>query len=275
MLTVNQNTHLHLTRELDSRPHFMHAAEATCLSSVFPEILWVQHPVNGIYWPWLTAAVNQFLTRLHHSFPSLTKEEIQSGLDMGLLVSQQVLSDLCLEWERSLLAARRHLAAHGWARLPKITFSTYCMTVDYYMRNTTLGPDDQVVGRQSQHNPPLLCSVHRQFTTILQRLLTERIKPSYCFLGRYPQGSELVRHTDRPQCEWNVSLLLSKDDVAHQWPLFVQEPNGTVVPIYAGVGEPIVYRGTDVPHWREKLTSGSATGIFFHYVQQEFAGTLR
>jgi hypothetical protein len=38
----------------------------------------------------------------------------------------------------------------------------------------------------------------------------------------------------------------------------------------------LVYRGRRLPHWREALPDGcSSSSMFFHYVLQDFEGSLR
>lgn len=82
----------------------------------------------------------------------------------------------------------------------------------------------------------------------------------------------LVEHTDRAQCKWNASIAFAR--TADLWPIYVEVPSG-VKEIRAELGEVVVYRGTDIPHWREPLPAGTATVCFFHFVNQPYQGTLR
>src|SRR5439155_112893 len=47
------------------------------------------------------------------------------------------------------------------------------------------------------------------------------------------------------------------------------------VAVFQGIGDGLVYRGPEVPHWRDRLPDGhTSTSIFFHYVAADFAGPL-
>ena len=84
---------------------------------------------------------------------------------------------------------------------------------------------------------------------------------------RYQPGAVLRRHVDRAQCRWNVSFCVdieAADDEA-PWPLHIGAGAGQAV--HLGIGDAVVYCGTDVPHWREPLPDGKfVTVCLFHYV---------
>jgi hypothetical protein len=44
---------------------------------------------------------------------------------------------------------------------------------------------------------------------------------------------------------------------------------GTPIPIELRPGDGMVYRGTEVRHWREAFAGTEATQLFLHYVDQE------
>jgi hypothetical protein len=90
-------------------------------------------------------------------------------------------------------------------------------------------------------------------------------------------GAELKKHTDREQCEFSVTLCLDfspEPELATSWPLHLDTAEGTVT-VYQALGDGLVYRGTQVPHYRSVLGEGiTSTSIFFHYVPAEFSGSL-
>ena len=45
--------------------------------------------------------------------------------------------------------------------------------------------------------------------------------------------------------------------------------------VYQALGDGLAYRGTRLPHYRSKLGEGqTSTSIFFHYVSEDFVGSL-
>jgi hypothetical protein len=111
----------------------------------------------------------------------------------------------------------------------------------------------------------------------VNRLVPTPVKPSYVYLATYHPAAVLKRHVDRPQCEWNVSLVLDMEpEVARTsaWPIFL-ETAGTVHEVRLGLGDLVLYRGTDVPHWRDRQPDGQrCTVAFFHFVGVDFTGSL-
>jgi hypothetical protein len=87
----------------------------------------------------------------------------------------------------------------------------------------------------------------------------------------------LKKHTDREQCEFSVTLCLDfspEPELAASWPIRLDTGKGTVT-VYQALGDGLVYRGTQVPHYRFPLAEGrTSTSIFFHYVPADFSGLL-
>lgn len=127
------------------------------------------------------------------------------------------------------------------------------------------------------HNEEVAMFVHRQMTNLVRCVTRELIKPSYCFLSQYKSGAVLTRHIDRPQCLWNVSLLIDADpdrEVSDSWPIYLEVGHETKA-IRLEMGDGLLYRGTEIPHWREKLGDGeTATLMLCHFVPEDFAGDL-
>jgi hypothetical protein len=118
---------------------------------------------------------------------------------------------------------------------------------------------------------------HHQIANAVSAIVGEAVKPSYVYLASYLGGAELKKHTDREQCEFSVTLCLDfspEPEVATSWPIRLDTPEGTIK-VYQALGDALVYRGTNVPHYREVLGDGNmSTSIFFHYVPESFTGPL-
>lgn len=274
MLVLNHNHLLHTVDVLEDFPHFVPWSDRAAFAE-FDHILWVKHVGSGIWWPWLVDRNESvFLSRIDKGIDTLTAAEQKRGIEMGLLVERQSLINDPVSFLSKLAKCREDIKELGYCLLPRVTFPTYHYTVDYFVRltNSTFEFDNQVHGRLSRHNAVLLRAVHQQLSALVQAVADEQLKPSYCYLSVYPQGSELVRHTDRPQCRWNASITFARTS-KDIWPIYVEGPRG-IEDISADLGEVVVYRGTDVPHWRKPLPEGTATVCFFHFVNQPYQGVL-
>jgi hypothetical protein len=142
--------------------------------------------------------------------------------------------------------------------------------------------DRQVPLRFSSHNEPLSRFFHRRLADLVGELAGEPMKPSYAFFAKYTPGAVLEPHRDREQCAVSVSLLLDYEpepDDLSPWPLWLARggglpPSGAVA-VHLGLGDGLVYRGTELVHWRDALPEGHASSsIFLHYVPSDFAGPL-
>ena len=99
---------------------------------------------------------------------------------------------------------------------------------------------------------------------IVERAIGLKLLPCYSYLRIYGKGAVLPRHLDRPSCEISTSLALGyKAD--RLWPLCVQA-DGADKPLELAPGDMLVYRGADVPHWRETFTGEWWVQTFLHYV---------
>ena len=82
----------------------------------------------------------------------------------------------------------------------------------------------------------------------------------------YKHGDLLKEHTDRPACEISLSLTLGFD-AEKPWPIFL-EVNDQSVPTELLPGDGIVFRGTELKHWRERFGGVRHCSVFLHYVDQ-------
>ncbi|MGH8398322.1 MAG: YecA family protein [Gammaproteobacteria bacterium] len=88
--------------------------------------------------------------------------------------------------------------------------------------------------------------------------------PCYSYLRIYGNGAILQKHLDRPSCEISSSLTLGFKSPA-LWPLCVAA-DGVDKAVPLAPGDMLIYRGADVPHWRESFTGEYWVQTFLHYV---------
>lgn len=102
----------------------------------------------------------------------------------------------------------------------------------------------------------------------LQRRIGRPLIPCYSYLRCYTPESVLPRHVDRPSCEISVTLPVGQWQAPLKWPIWL-ESGGQDRAIDLAEGDLLVYRGAEVPHWREPLEKGLWVQLFLHYVDAE------
>jgi hypothetical protein len=169
----------------------------------------------------------------------------------------------------------------GYVVVRKLFAKGACMQMaDYYFRQPEAHDrwhDMPGIKRTSVNNSPLMRLAH-QSTETLARYLLGAVKTSYSFTSAYESGTTLPVHTDRPQCMHNASVILAIDPSTadpKRWPLMISI-NGVVHKAELGVGDAVYYSGVKDPHWRDALPEDvqGLLGTFFHYVSDDFAGSL-
>ena len=98
----------------------------------------------------------------------------------------------------------------------------------------------------------------------VSELLGEKVLPTYTYARVYKEGSELLRHRDRPACEISLTLNLSKDK---DWPIYFQRPDGSETSTELKPGDAVMYLGCQSDHWRNKFEGQECVQLFMHYVR--------
>ena len=151
----------------------------------------------------------------------------------------------------------------------------------YYRKLLRLGllrrGDSQSECRYVTHNERVARLFHHQLTPAVEALVGEPVKPSYVYAASYQGGARLEKHVDREQCEFSVTLCVDyspEPGLFTPWPLQLHTES-SLVTVFQGLGDGLVYRGGKIPHSRETIPAGhTSTSIFFHYVRADFSGPL-
>lgn len=120
--------------------------------------------------------------------------------------------------------------------------------------------DTQVVGSLCVYGDPVFDAFMLLMQPRIEACLACSLYPTYSFGRFYPRQSVLNKHTDRPACEFSVSIP-------------VWSEHGKVDPIYfesyesqdLSFGDLVIFRGCEIPHWRDP-TTGEFFAVFLHYV---------
>lgn len=119
-------------------------------------------------------------------------------------------------------------------------------------------------GFRDRYADALMESTLLHLKPAMEQITGLSLLPTYSFLRIYETGAVLTRHTDRRACEISASVTLGYH-APQPWPLWLevhQQPRS----ITLGAGDMLVYKGRELPHWRERFDGNYWIQVFFHYV---------
>lgn len=283
-LYLNPECHLcsagDLPEELDAQ------AEVRSALALQGSIAWVRDPETDSRLPfWLGPEFEEVVRGLSADGPvrESVPQNIRSVLaGAGILIPQSLKSQCTAQRDHFIAEASSAFREKGYVTLPGLIHPFHVAALRRYYRCLIrkgwmkLG-DEQSSLRYVIHNEPVAQFFHRQIARTLSGVAGELVKPSYVYLASYQSGAELKKHIDREQCEFSITLALDfspEPELATPWPIHLETSTGKVT-VFQALGDGLAYRGTRLPHHREKLSQGqTSTSIFFHYVSEKFTGPL-
>ena len=95
---------------------------------------------------------------------------------------------------------------------------------------------------------------------------------TYAYLRLYQYGDELPYHSDRSSCEISTTMFLGHNIENidknlyndYYWPIFLKNRKGEFS-ICLKPGDMLIYKGVELPHWREKFIGNNHAQVFLHY----------
>lgn len=97
-------------------------------------------------------------------------------------------------------------------------------------------------------------------TPIMEKHTKLKLVPTYSYFRVYQNKSELKRHSDRPACEISSTLNLG----GNHWPIFLEKDNKKIK-VNLKPSDFLIYRGCDLPHWREPFNGFKCVQVFMHW----------
>jgi len=249
-------------------------------------IAWVRSSATGNLLPfWLGPQLEGVVRSLRPNEPapaSMPEGARRLLWAADILLSEDRTSRLLRQREEMIQKASPRFRDKGYAPLGDLIHPFHIAALRRYYRYLIrtgaihLG-DGQSPRRYVAYNEPVARFFHRDIAATLSAVAGEPLKPSYVYMASYLSGAVLRKHTDRAQCEFSVTLCLdfSPEPVLETpWPIRLDTPTSTVT-VYQALGDGLAYRGTRLPHYRSGLREGqTSTSIFFHYVAEDFPGSL-
>ena len=174
--------------------------------------------------------------------------------------------------DRDAQISQSSFIAHGYSLVRgmvgrPVSEFLFSYAVNSALAGKTMGGDRDVPDTPVLEKDPMMEAL---LELLLPRVEAEsgmRLLPTYSYLRIYKRGDVLRRHTDRPACETSVSLNLGCE-APRPWPIWLEGRAGAqafdLMP-----GDALLYRGIDLPHWREAFDGDRMAQVFLHYVDRD------
>ncbi len=127
--------------------------------------------------------------------------------------------------------------------------------------------DKQVPGTPAIYGDPIMERLLARLAPTVGGIVGLALYPTYSYFRVYRPGDTLPKHVDRPSCQISMTLSLGFEAPA-PWPIWFAGTDGSSRAFHLAPGDAAIYRGMDVPHWRDAFAGTYAAQVFLHYVDQ-------
>ena len=248
------------------------------------EIVSLRDPVRGVWFPYSLSRsqLETLKSKSNGAAPSGAIPDSSNGRTASAAKSfaNTVASPVRGEWCNMLEEASKQLVTRRFAVVPSLIPSHLVSAIGLYYRQCLakgfIRLSDGNPNQYAAHREPLAEWIHQLVAEELRPAFPVPVKPSYSYLCVYQGGAKLDRHTDRPQCEFTVSLCVDASAGGERWPLYVESPvDEALVEVRLRIGDAIIFKGRELPHFRRDLPQGeNFTSILFHFVETSYQGGL-
>lgn len=128
-------------------------------------------------------------------------------------------------------------------------------------------PDPAVGQSVSRYGSPGFDSLLVGLLGAVSAIAGATLVPSYSFARTYFKGDELKRHRDRSACEHSVTVHL--DSSGGKWPVCFERTDNQAASLELRPGDALMYRGIELPHWREPCPMDWYLQVFLHWVERD------
>jgi hypothetical protein len=246
---------------------------------------WVEDPATLAIWPfWVGDEYFEYLSRLTPG--RVLEDDLPAHVrwvltEANILVKPNHTGSRRQEWRSQSFAHARQFE-NGYVAVPGLIHPFHLGALRRYYRCRTrrgcyLFGDEQVSRRFAAYNEAIARFIQEQLTHAISDIADVALKPSYAYFASYMSGAELEEHIDRDQCDYSITACIDASPeprTESPWPINLGIGEEKIV-IYQRLGDALIYRGSQVPHSRDRLPDGlTSTSLLLHYVEDSFAGTL-
>jgi len=136
------------------------------------------------------------------------------------------------------------------------------------VQNDKLGGDPQAPNSHCVYGDPAFDMAMYMSVEDISNIVGKKLIPQYTYARIYKKGSDLKIHSDRPECQYSVTLSLG-GEYEKQWPIWIKDYSGKSHEVALDTGDMLVYSGCELEHWRERFEGNMQYQLFMHYVDSE------
>ena len=152
--------------------------------------------------------------------------------------------------------------------LPYKTRESLSKTIDVLQQKGLLQySDGQVEKAYSAYGNPVTEKLLQTLCPVFSEITQLSLFPTYSYSRIYLKGALLSKHVDREACEISATITLDVDSPSI-WPIFL-ETYKKIVRVELEPGDTLIYKGQELPHWRECFEGERQIQVFLHYVRQD------
>lgn len=250
------------------------------------KLLWITDPATRILMPfWLGPYYSSFLVeaRPGEPVPVFLPPEVESVLSFAhVLVDPDYEVRRRQEWANAVSGYISQFRK-GYVPLTGLIHPYLIGALRRYYRQLVRTDRLQFGDKRSPlrfvaHNETVARFFHHQLSGVVSDIVGEPVQPSYVYFASYQSGADLTKHIDREQCEFSITFLIDASPEPERespWPLHLDTQRG-IVTLFQCIGDGLLYKGRELPHYRKKLPKGyTSTSLFFHFVRENFDGRLQ
>jgi len=131
---------------------------------------------------------------------------------------------------------------------------------------------EQVENAHSVYSDTLMETMLHFLQSHLENQTGLSLCPTYSYYRVYRPGMQLDKHVDRESCEISTTVCFGHNyvnvDPGYNWGMYVASKQEA---ISQNPGDLIIYRGTELAHWRNTFEAGAGSyqvQAFFHYIDK-------
>lgn len=137
----------------------------------------------------------------------------------------------------------------------------------YNDRGDGTSPTREDPSKYARYADPMMEVVLINSREIVEGVVGKELLPTYSYSRIYMEGDTLERHIDRPSCEYSVTVNVACE--GKPWPIWMQRHDEEPSKVLLNPGDAVIYKGCDIYHWRNKMTSARLNAQFMlHYVDK-------
>ena len=120
----------------------------------------------------------------------------------------------------------------------------------------------RVLDSPAFYNPPLGLQILTDLKEEVSGIIGLDLESTYSYGRIYRYGNYLPKHIDRKASEFGVSITTHS---TINWPIYF-DVGGNEMKVVCDVGEGIIYKGSETPHWRNDFKGELQVQLLVFYV---------